>query len=66
MKVKDLVPVIEGRIEQLVVGDVRGVLATCEKFPYCDSVETFLKRFSEREVDYITPMDSSYLEIVIK
>lgn len=67
MKIKDLIPVIEGQIEHLIVGtETEGVLAESEKFPYCDSVENFLNRFKEREISYITPMDSSFLEIVIK
>ena len=67
MKVKELVPIIEGQIEHLVIGtNEEGVLAESENFPYSDSVEEFLDRFKEREISYITPMDSSYLEITIK
>ncbi len=67
IKVKDLIPIIEGQIEHLVIGtNTEGVLAESEKFPYCNSVENFLNRFREREVSYITPMGSSYLEITIK
>lgn len=67
MKVKELVPIIEGQIEHLVIGtDKEGVLAESENFPYSDSVEKFLDKFKEREISYITPMDSSYLEITIK
>ncbi|MCR5453160.1 MAG: hypothetical protein K6F00_11090 [Lachnospiraceae bacterium] len=67
MKVKDLIPVIEGQIEHLVIGtNKEGILAESESFPYCDSVAKFLHRFEGRTIDYITPMDSSYLEITIK
>ena len=74
MKIKDLIPVIEGQIEHLIVGtETEGVLAESKKSPYCDSefpncdsVENFLNRFKKREVSYIIPMDSSFLEIVIK
>ncbi len=67
MKVKELVPIIEGQIEHLVIGtNKEGVLTESENFPNSDSVENFLNRFKEREVCYITPMDSSSLDIVIK
>ena len=67
MKVNELIPIIEGQIEHLVIGtNEEGVLAESENFPYSDSVEKFLGRFKEREISYITPMDSSYLEITIK
>jgi hypothetical protein len=67
MKVKELVPIIEGQIEHLVIGtNKEGVLAKSENFPNSDSVEKFLDRFKEREISYITPMGSSYLDITIK
>ena len=67
MKVKELVPIIEGQIEHLVIGsNTEGIFAESENFPNSDSVEKFLDRFKEREISYITPMDSSYLEITIK
>lgn len=67
MKVKELVPIIEGQIEHLVIGtNNEGVLAESENFPNSDSVEKFLDRFKEREISYITPIDSSYLDVTIK
>ena len=66
MKVKDLIPVIEGQVEHIVIGNnQKGVFAEKKNFPHCDSVETFLDRYKDKTVAYITPMDSSYLEITI-
>ncbi len=67
MKVKDLIPIIEGNVEHIIVGTLeRGVLAEQDKFPYCDSVETFLHRFKDLNVEFITPMGERELEITLK
>ncbi len=67
MRVKDLIPIIEGQIEHLVIGtNTKGILAERNGFPYSDSVETFLRKFKEREIICITPMESGHLEITIR
>ena len=67
MKVSELIPIIEGQIDHIVIGTVdKGVIAASDELPYRDSVETFLNRFKDREISYITPMGEMYLEITVR
>lgn len=67
MKISDLIPIIEGQTEHLIIGTLEmGVLAESDNFPYCDSVETFLHRFENLNVAYIRPFGEGELEIILK